>query len=235
MGFLDFLKNDKGPSHYTTSMSTVVSLVQKCQKVEHTGNLQAIQDALFELYSCFNKPGGGRLIIDYPNKADLGLCFAFLLKYDWEHNPSLREVWAEDGFYCFMEHLDHQGNGRQGQAEAFLLFFALLCAGRDSLKPKFQDILDKAATVGNPVFHADDYRIGAQNIIDQLALLCTSGIRDMGPSAASITGAVLMKFNGAKFFEQTIHRTDLMKYDPMDVINKLRFIARVIGSILEDV
>lgn len=233
MGFFDFLQS-KNRVNGGASMSTVVSLVNKCQKVEHTGNTTAIQQALFELYSCFNKPGGGSLIINYPNKSDLGLCFAFMLKYDWENNSSIREVWAENGFYCFMEHLDNQSGGRQGQAEALLLFFALLCVGRESLKPKFQDVLDKAARVNNPLFHPDDYRIGAQNLIDQLSLLCTSGMRELGPRGVQVSAMVLEKFGGTRFFEETIHRRDLMKYDPMDIINKLRFIAKIIGSILED-
>ncbi len=233
MGIFDFFKKTNSKAN-DSQMSKVIALVSNCQKLESSGRIPELQNALFELYSHFNKPGSGRLIIDYPNKLDLGLCFAFLLKYDWEHNPGVREVWAEDGFYCFMEYLDHQSGGRQGQAQGFLLFFALLCVGRDSLKPKFQDILNKAQIVGNPVFHPDDYKLGAQNIIDQISLLCTSGMRDLGQEAIPVVAKVLEKFGGLAYFEQTIHRTDLMKYAPKSIIDKERFIARVIESVLND-
>ena len=115
-----------------------------------------------------------------------------------------------------------------------IILFTLLCVGRDSLKPKVQDILNKAKIMGNPVFHQDDYTIGAQNVIDQISLLAVSGIRDIGQKAIPVMTQIVTRYNGASFFESTIKRTDLMKYDVMDVIAKARFIRDVIGSILND-
>ena len=209
-------------------------LVDKCSELELNGQINELQDCLFQIYTQFNKPGGGKIIINYREKMNLALCFAFMLQYDWLQDSDIREVWAEDGFYCIMEHLDHQSNGAQGQAEAMIVFFIVLCAGRDSLKPKIQDILDKAKFLGNPLFHEDDYRIGAQNVIDQISLLVISGIRPMGPAVAPLMAKICRRFNGNHFFESTINRTDLMKYDVMDVIAKARFIRDVIGSVLRD-
>lgn len=45
---------------------------------------------------------------------------------------------------------------------------------------------------------------------------------------------VVTKYNGAKYFKETKHRTVLMKYDVHDVVNKLRLIMDIIGSILQD-
>ena len=45
---------------------------------------------------------------------------------------------------------------------------------------------------------------------------------------------IVSKFNGAQYFEQTIKRRDLMKYDVMDVFRKAKFIKSVIESILQD-
>ena len=209
-------------------------LVKQCINLEIKSDIQGLQNALFQLYGYFNKPGGGKYILNYNDKLNLGLCFAFMLRYDWMGDADIREVWAENGFYCIQEYLDHQKNGVQGQVEGMIILFTLLCVGRNSLKPKIQNILDRGKLLSNPIFHKDDYKKGAQNIIDQLSLLAVSGIRDMGQAGIPIMMQVMTKYNGTKFFEETIRRTDLMKYDVHDVVNKIRFIRDVIGSILRD-
>lgn len=225
MGLFDFQNN---------SNSSLKTLVDKCIELEPKGNSSELQNYLFQLYSQFNKPGAGKKIISYPEKDNLALCFAFMLHYDWIHDSDIREVWAEDGFYCIMEYIDHQPYGRQGQSEAMAILFTLLCVGRDSLKPKVQDVLNKSRMLGTPVFHTDDYTIGANNVIDQISLMAASGIRDLGQTAIPILAKIIGRYNGASFFESTIKRNDLMKYDPMDVVAKARFIRNIIGSILND-
>lgn len=210
------------------------SLVTKCLQLETKGNVSELQNCLFQLYSMLNKPGTGKNIVQYVEKDNLALCFAFMLQYDWVNDSDIREVWAEDGLYCIIEHLDHQPHGRQGQAEAMIILFTLLCVGRESLKCKIQDILDKGKVVGNMVFHSDDYNLGAQHVIDQISLLAVSGIRDLGPAAIPVMNKIVDRYNGGRFFESTIKRTDLMKYDPMEVMLKARFVRDVIGSILKD-
>lgn len=228
--------NWKGNSVYTSSsaLSQMKSLVTKCLQLETKGDVPELQNCLFQLYSMLNKPGTGKYIVQYEEKENLALCFAFMLQYDWVKDSDIREVWAEDGFYCIIEHLDHQSHGRQGQAEAMIILFTLLCVGRESLKVKIQDILNKGKLVGNMVFHNDDYNKGAQHVIDQISLLAVSGIRDLGQAAIPAMNRIVNKYNGGAFFESTIKRTDLMKYDPMDVMQKARFVREVIGSILKD-
>ena len=210
------------------------SLVTKCLQLETKGNVSELQNCLFQLYSMLNKPGTGKNIVQYVEKDNLALCFAFMLQYDWVNDSDIREVWAEDGLYCIIERLDHQPHGRQGQAEAMIILFTLLCVGRESLKCKIQDILDKGKVVGNMIFHSDDYNLGAQHVIDQISLLAVSGIRDLGPAAIPVMNKIVDRYNGGRFFESTIKRTDLMKYDPMEVMLKARFVRDVIGSILKD-
>ncbi len=210
------------------------SLVTRCLQLETKGNVSELQNCLFQLYSMLNKPGTGKNIVQYVEKDNLALCFAFMLQYDWVNDSDIREVWAEDGLYCIIEHLDHQPHGRQGQAEAMIILFTLLCVGRESLKCKIQDILDKGKVVGNMIFHSDDYNLGAQHVIDQISLLAVSGIRDLGPAAIPVMNKIVDRYNGGRFFESTIKRTDLMKYDPMEVMLKARFVRDVIGSILKD-
>lgn len=218
----------------SSNSNSLKQLVDKCASLETKGQIQELQQCLFQIYNQLNKPGSGKKIVNYPEKDNLALCFAFMLQYDWVHDSDIREVWAENGYYCMMEHLDNQTNGAQGQAEAMIIFFTLLCAGRDSLKPKIQDIINRAKILGNPIFHEDDYRIGAQNVIDQISLFVVSGIRPMGSAALPIMAKICQRYNGTSFFEATIKRTDLMKYDVHDVVAKARFIRDVIGSILND-
>lgn len=210
------------------------ALVDKCVQYESKGDIVSLQDSLFQLYQNFNKPNGGKLIINYPDKVNLSLCFAFMLRYDWMHDNDIREVWAEDGFYCIMDYIAHQSDGRQGQAEGMMILFTLLCVGRDELKPKINNILQKGKRLGNPIFHADDYRIGAQNVIDQFSLLAVSGARDLGPVGGKVMQNICLKFDGLDFFGNTIKRKDLMKYSPMDVFAKAKFIHDVIESILAE-
>ncbi len=219
--------------NYSTT-TDIKELVDRCIKLESSGKIQELQNSLFQLYSLMNKPGGGKIITNYKEKENLALCFAFMLHYDWVNDSDIREVWAENGFYCIIDHIDHQTEGLQGQGEAMIILFTLLCVGRDSLKPKIQNILNKGRQLHNPVFHQDDYNIGAQNVIDQISLLATSGIRMLGESVIPIMSQIVIKFNGGKFFEQTVTRKDLLKYDVMDVYAKAKFISKVIESILND-
>ena len=213
--------------------SPVDDLVNECLKLELKGNVNELQNSLYRLYSLFNKPGGGQLIINYHRKDNLALCFAFMLKYDWIHDSDIREVWAEDGFYCIVEYIRNQPNGMRGQAEAMIILFSLLCVGRNSLKPKVQNIIDRAKyDFVDRGFHEDDFAIGADNVIDQISLLAVSGIREIGPQGVAAMSQICQRFNGFTFFEETIRRKDLMKYDVMDVWEKAKFISKIIGSIL---
>lgn len=218
-----------------TPESSMNYLVNECIELELKGRVQELQNSLYKLYTLFNKPGGGRLIINYNRKDNLALCFAFMLQYDWMHDSDIREVWAENGFYCIVEHIKHQSNGMSGQSEAMIILFILLCVGRDSLKPKVQNILNKAKyDFVDRGFHNDDYTKGADNVIDQFSLLAVSGVRGMGPQAATAMFQICQKFNGVQYFQETITRKDLMKYDVMDVWRKAEFVSMVIGSILAD-
>ncbi len=230
------LNNDDFSSAQKDSaiLSKIDLLVKRSVQLEPKGDIDELQNCLYQLYSLINKPGCSQYIIQYGDKLNLALCFVFMLKYDWVNDPDIREVWAEDGFYCIQEYLDNQPYGRQGQAEGMIIYFTLLSVGRNSLKPKIQDILDKAKQVGNNVFHQDDYSLGAQHVIDQFALLSVSGIRVLGQKAVPIMSRICQRYNGTEFFQKTISRTDLMKYDPMDIIQKSRFVRNVIGTILNE-
>ena len=67
-----------------------------------------------------------------------------------------------------------------------------------------------------------------------IKLRTTTTTFDMNKNPAPMIAKICQRYNGTQFFEATIKRTDLMKYDVRDVIAKVRFIRDVIGSILED-
>lgn len=212
--------------------------VSQAVKIEPTGEINELQNHLFNIHTLLSKRGSGKYILDFPNKLNLGLCFAFLLHYDWEHNSSLREVWAENGFYCIMDYLDNQPNGRQGQEVGMVALFVLLCVGRDSLNHEIQNIIDKDIIrmniMGYPNFHSDDYKIGSKNVIDQISLLAVSGINADSDEKIQVLAKILTRYNGEDFFKYITNRKDLMKYNVDDVIKKARFIKKIIASILED-
>lgn len=232
MGFFNSLFNSSSSTDET--IEKMETLIKRCFALETNNKISELQNCLYELYSLLNKPHSGRYIINYPKKEDLALCFAFMLQYDWINDSDIREVWAEDGFYCIMEYLNTQSYGRQGQIEGMIILFILLCVGRNSLKHEIQKILYKSKQKDNPIFHKDDYLIGAQNVIDQISLAAISGMREIGTADATIIVTICKRYNGFEFFNSIIQRTDLMKYDVMDVVAKMRFIHDVIQSILED-
>lgn len=160
-----------------------------------------------EWFDLLNEPEASAQIVDYLEKENLALCFAFMLHYDWMHDSDISEVWAENGFYCIQEYLDNQTNGQQGQVEGMIILFTLLCVCRDSLFTKIQDLINKAEySKHSSIFHKDDYEIGAQNVIDQISLVSVSGIRAMGEAVVPMMMKIVTKYNGFQFFQETITR-----------------------------
>lgn len=200
-------------------------------------NIKALQDALFDLYKLFNKPGGGKLITSFPNKHKLGECFTFMLQYDWMNDSDIREVWAEDGFYCFINTLAKQKNATaMSQAEHMLSLLVLLHLGRESLKPKIQDILIKSK--GRPesiLFNSVDYSNGADYVIKQFAFLAAMGARPIIMQTPQIITFFSAQHPGfEKFFKDTLGHEEFYQMDPFKLFDKAKFISSVIESILED-
>lgn len=209
-------------------------LVKNCIQFESDNHIEDLQNCLYSFYSMINKPNKGYLILEYKQKDELALCFAFMIQYDWMHDNDICEVCAWNGFYSIIEHNNHQPYGREGQCEAMIVLFTLLCIGRKYLIPKIQDILNKASLLGNPLFHADDYRLGAQNVIDQISFLAVWNIREMGQKAIPVLQQILIRYNATSFFAEIIKRKDLMKYNPSDIFQKANFVKRIIESELRD-
>ena len=73
-------------------MEIIKRQVQNAIHLYERQNILALQQQLYKLYSNFNQIGGGKLIINYPNKDQLAECFTMMLKFDWMNDNDVREV-----------------------------------------------------------------------------------------------------------------------------------------------
>lgn len=213
--------------------------VDKCISLasQNDINIRALQNALYELYTFFNKPGGGSLITSFPNKHKLGECFTFMLEYDWLNDSDIREVWAEDGFYCFINMIATEQNATQiSQGEHMLSLLILLHLGGKSLKPKIQDILNKSKYRPERIFFdEEDYSNGAKYVIEEFAFLAAMSARPLIMQTPQIIPFFSAKYPGFKgFFEETLGHEEFFQLEPARVFGKAKFISSVIESILKD-
>lgn len=233
----DVFKKKPTSNSNGVSISDVKILVRDIQSLETENPSSSEFKSLLVKFSSYVQGSEGASIVrNYPDKEQLSLVFSFLLHYLTGTREQKIE-WAERSFYSIMEYLDNQKHGRQGQAEGFVMLFVLLCVGREYLKPRLQSILDDSvvmnATTRQQLFDVIDHVKGAQNVIDQFCLMATSGIRELGQNGIQIMAILLPRYNGVSLFEQTIKRTDLMRYDPNDVIEKMRFLRNEIAGSLK--
>lgn len=225
MGLFDFFLGNENKSG-----STIKCEVDDIISTFEGGNIPLLQNKLFELYKKFNKPGGGRLITGYPEKDRLCEVFCLYLEYDWMHDSDLREVWAENGFYCIVEYFK-SAQTKQDYVAAALNLFLVLEYGHDNLLPKFNDILNKAQyhPVHSQIFNSSEYAGGADYIIREFkffAATILTPIVKMHPSV--ISPELRFAFNEAK--------TDFefASVGPDQIISKMTFLSMIIGSILDD-
>lgn len=211
--------------------------VNNALKLYRERNKPALQRQLYELYLNFNKSGEGRLIINFPQKEKLGECFTLMLIFDWMNDNDIREVWAENGFYCFTEYLNNTKTDEEQVFGGLLLFRHLYHGGNKHLAPKVTDILKKAkqknvfvfddCMLASP-FDNNDYDKGAVYVILQIMFLSAQMMRPL------VTGNDILSVNEKEVFDTFITNSALHDFPPVAIFNKARFIKRIIGSILKD-
>lgn len=209
--------------------STISRLVDKALDAYQENDIPNLQNLLYHLYSQFNRPGGGEYIINFPSKDKLSECFTICLIHDWINDSEIREVWAEDSFYCITEHISAHLNQADEIVISALNLFNLLHYGGNDLKTKFNDILTKGAILGNDVFSQSNYAGGADNLIREFKFFAATII---SPIVARHPQILYPKLRQA--FEDA--KTDFcFAVIPVEqIILKMKFISRVIGSILAD-
>ena len=232
MGIFDgFMNRSSGLSNNNlkTQVDAAISYFEQ-------GNISALQQNLFEIYSGINRPGGGRQILEFNQKDRLGEIFTLCLRYDWMHDSDIREVWAENGFYCIATYINKDAETMQDVLAGTLDLFLLLHYGKNSLTPKISDILHKASLRANRgigiesnIFDEDDFENGADWLIREFSFFAATWISKIERQHPQIISPdVRPAYETAK--------TDYVfaTISPDKIMVKMQFIAKIIGSILSD-
>lgn len=191
-----------------------------------SGNIQALQNCLFQLVSKLNKPRSGRLITQYPQKDRLCECFSLCLRYDWMNDSDIREVWAENGLYCIISYLVKDAKSPQDRIAGGLDLFLHVLYGYNDLKPKLQDILLKAQSIGEPIFSQTDYVKGCNYLLNQFLFMGATLVKPFASQA----------LNGDNYrrYEEIIKNPSLNSIEIRSIFLKAQFVSRIIESILND-
>lgn len=194
-----------------------------------TGNIALLQQKLYELYSKFNKPGGGKLVTSFPEKDRLCEVFNLCLQYDWINDPDIREVWSENAFYCISEYFK-VANSKQDYFAAALDLFITCAYGKISLKTKFDDILNKARLhpIHNSIFAQSEYEQGSDYLIREFAFFSATLISPMVKMHPDIISPNLQR-------DYELAKTDFefATISPEDIMKKMHLISAIIGSVLD--
>lgn len=229
MGFMDFFV-DGDP---------IKSKVDTCIALFERNDIPSLQQSLFELYQEFNRAGGGAKIINFEQKDRLCECFINMLNYDWMHDSDIREVWAEDGFYCIATYLNNDAKTMQDIFAGSLDLFLLIHAGERHLYPKFNDVLRKVkmkvammGPMAGPeaeIFTNEDFEGGAPYVLRQFKFFAATWISKVERQHPEIISSALRPA-----FERAKTDYEFMSIPPDAQLAKMNFFAKIIGSILED-
>lgn len=212
-------------------MEKVKQQVNNALSYYNERNTNALQQQLYELYLNFNKAGGGKYIINYPNKDELAECFTLMLRYDWINDHDIREVWAENGFYCIIEYITDKSRTPLEKATAGLDLFIHLCEAKESLKPKIQSILNKAVLLKNPIFQDHYINNNANYLIDQFLYLSANLARPL-----LLINQDFLSNNYRNIYNRVLSNEYIEKQSSAyHILEKAKFISAVIENVLKDI
>ena len=224
MGFSDYFG-------MSDNHDTLKPYVDKAISTFETGNIAQLQNDLYQFASILNKPGSGRLITSFSQKDRLCEVFNLCLQYDWMNDSDIREVWAENAFYCIAEYFKVARTNQDYFAAALDLF--LTCSyGRDSLKTKFNDVLYKARIHPRHciIFTQEEYNGGADYLIREFAFFSATIISPVVRTHPNIISSQLKSA-----YESAKTDFEFATVGPEDIMRKISFLSAIIGSIIEDV
>lgn len=214
----------------TTNQVSIKPEVDQIIATFESGNIPLLQNRLFHLCNKLNKPGSGVLITSYPEKDRLCEVFNMCLQYDWMNDSDIREVWAENAFYCISEYFKTAKSKQDYFAAALDLF--LTCAyGGDSLLTKFDDILSKARLhpLHCNIFSSEEYQNGADYLVKEFAFF---GSTIISPIVRQHPGVISSKV--LPYYENAKSRFEYATIPPDQIFHKMNLISSIIGSILND-
>lgn len=174
------------------SKSSIQNDVDSAISAFESENIQFLQNCLFQLVSKLNKPRSGKLVTLYPEKDRLCECFSLCLRYDWMNDSDVREVWAENGLYCIVSYLTKNARSPQDRIAGGLDLFLHVLYGYNDLKPKIQDILTKAQSIGEHVFSQTDYAKGCNYLLNQFLFMGASLVKPYASQA--LNGDIYRKY-----------------------------------------
>lgn len=232
MSFFDFFSKRK--ETISKPNLTIKPKVDNIIRTYESGNIALLQQHLYELVSCFNKPGSGKLITSYPEKDKLCEVFNLCLNYDWMNDSDIREVWAENAFYCIAEYFGKifgEEIDKQDLIAAALNLFLTCSYGNSSLYPKFNDILRKAYNhpIHRTYFSNANYNGGAEHLIREFKFFSATILSPIVKSYPQIISPALQTE-----FQSSKTDFEFAQVPPMDIIRKMKLISSIIGGILDD-
>lgn len=216
--------NQKIENHNSSIKKEIDNIIATFEK----GDINTLQQLLFEFYSKINKRGGGIIVTFYPEKDKLCEVFLFCLRYDWMYDSDIREVWAENSFYCIADYFISAESLQDKMAAALNLF--LTCQeGGDNLCTCFNNILERTSMhpIHSSIFDSEDYSNGAEYLIRQFSFFSATLISPIVKVHPEIISTSLRsRYEGAKidFIFKNI--------PPQRIMAKISHIARIIESTL---
>lgn len=217
------------PPYFNSNSVQVKDIVDDCIYAFEQQDIPQLQTRLFELVRNFNHPGSGQLITGFPEKDRLGECFCLCLIYDWMNDADIREVWAENGFYCAADYLLSHLYNRQDIMAVALNLFNILIYGENDLRTKFEDILTKGAIIGNPVFSHENYAGGYAHLIRELKFFSATILSPLVSKYPSIISDA-----NRSAFESAKTDFEFATVPVEKILSKIQFISKVIASILNE-
>lgn len=215
--------------------SPIKSKVDDAIRIFELGNIPLLQQRLYELVICLNKRGTGRLITSYPEKDKLCEVFHLCLRFDWMHDNDIREVWAENAFYCatkYYEEIQTNAMNRQDLVVAALDLFLTCIYGESSLYPKFNNILRKA--YNHPIhysyFSEANYTGGAKHLVREFKCFAATILAPIEKTYPQIiSSSIRAEFENAK------SDSEFLNISSEETLRKMKLMSDIFESILNDV
>jgi len=223
MGIFDYF-NSGG------SNNTLKPYVDRAISTFESGDIAQLQNDLYDIASMLNKPGSGRLVTGFSQKDRLCEVFCLCLQYDWMNDSDIREVWAENAFYCISEYFK-SASTQQDYIAASLDLFITCNYGKYALQTKINDILRKAKfhPLHSPIFDDNDYRYGAAYLIREFSFFSATILSRAVRQHPQIISPSLKNA-----YEQAKTDFEFAGVSPDIILKKMAFISAIIGSILDD-
>ena len=239
MGLFDFIFGNKKKEENVqpnrqdskVSQSPIKKEVDIIIKTYEDGNTQLLQQKLFELCNKLNKPGSGMLVTTYPEKDRLCEFYILCLEYDWMHDSDIREVWAENAFYCITDYYLNYAKTNQDHYAAGLDMLWIFYRGKDGLITKFNDVLHRAQfhPIHSLLFSPENYNGGASQLIREFTWFAANEVRP-----AETLHPEILKGNLRQEYEHALNNKEFQNASSGNTLLKMKLLSSIIGSILED-